>query len=198
MVTRRSVSRSIRDWVVVRRRRRIQDRQRLQTSTLMTYSNDHPNVPAPQSVRWRLQLPACQLGLQHNIHEQWEPGLLGIIEQPWTVAQPKANNQLLLSPLERRHQPRPGLREFRPGQPTDGQTCPRKVPAVATSVLPHNATMIQGSCPQQSGEGLELSQGRLEALLHSCRWIRREIASSGHTRYWEGVPGFLRVPIFCG
>jgi len=35
--------------------------------------------------------------------------------------------------MERRHQPRPGLREFRPGQPTAGQTCSRKVPQVTTS-----------------------------------------------------------------
>jgi len=65
----------------------------------------------------------------------------------------------LLSPMERRHQPRPGLREFRPGQPTAGQTCPRKVPAVTTSAFPYNATEAQGSCPQRSGEELELSQG---------------------------------------
>jgi len=38
MVTGRSVSRTIRDWVVVRRCRRIQDCQRLQTSTLATHS----------------------------------------------------------------------------------------------------------------------------------------------------------------
>jgi len=74
-----------------------------------------------------------------------------------------------------RHQPRPGLREFRPGQPTAGQTCPRKVPAVTTAALPRNATMIQGSCPQRSGEALELSQGRLEAFLpsHRCESVER-------------------------
>ena len=126
---------TIRDWVVVRRRSRIHDRQRLQTSTLATHSNDHPDVPTPQSVRWRLQLPACQLG---------------------------------------------------------------KVPAVTTSAHPHNATKIQGSCPQRYGEALELSQGRLEALLPSHRWIRWEIATSGHTRCWEGIPGFLQEPTFCG
>jgi len=65
----------------------MQDRQRLQTSTLATHSNDHPDVPTPQSVRWRLQLPACQLGLQHNIPRRREPGLLGNIQQPWTVVQ---------------------------------------------------------------------------------------------------------------
>ena len=71
--------------------------------------------------------------------------------------------------MERRHQPRPGLREFQLGQPTTGQTHPRKVPAVTTSALPHNATKIQGTCPQQSGEALELSQGRLKAFLPSHR-----------------------------
>jgi len=114
------------------------------------------------------------------------------------MLQPKGNSQFLLSPLELRYQPRPGLREPRPGQPTAGQTCPRKVPAVTTSALPHNATKIQGSCPQRSSEALELSQDRLEALLPSHRSIRREIATSGHARYWEGIPGFLREPIFCG
>ena len=52
--------------MVVRRRRRLQDRQRLQTSTLATHSYDHPDVPTPQSVHWRLQLLACQLGLLNN------------------------------------------------------------------------------------------------------------------------------------
>jgi len=65
----------------------------------------------------------------------------------------------LLSPMERRHLPRPDLREFRPGQPTVGQTCSWKVPAVTMSAFPHNATEAQGSCPQRFGEVLELSQG---------------------------------------
>jgi len=51
----------------------------------------------------------------------------------------------------------PDLAEFRPEQPTAGQTCPRKVPGVTTSALPHNATKIQGPCPRRSGEALELS-----------------------------------------
>jgi len=155
-------------------------------------------VPTPQSVRWRLQLPACQLGLQQNIPRRWEPGLLRNIQESWTVVQFKGNSQLLHSPLERRHQPIPGLREFQPGQPTAGQTCPRKVPAVTTLAFPHNATKIQGSCSQRSGEALELSQDWLEALLPSHRWFRWEIATSGHTRCWEGIPGFLREPTFCG
>jgi len=70
--------------------------------------------------------------------------------------------------------------------------------SVTTSAHPHNATKIQGSCPQRSGEALELSQGRLEALLPSHRWIRREIATSGQAWYWEGIPGFLREPTFSG
>ena len=37
------------------------------------------------------------------------------------------------------------------------------------SQQPHNPTKIQGSCPQRSGEALELSQCRLEALLPSHR-----------------------------
>ena len=65
----------------------------------------------------------------------------------------------------------PGLREFRPGQLTAGQTCSRKVPAVTTTALPHNTTKTQGACPQRSGEALELSQGWLEALPTSHRWI---------------------------
>jgi len=71
--------------------------------------------------------------------------------------------------MERRQQPRPGLREFRPGQPTAGQTCSKMDLAVTTSAFPYNATEAQGSCPQRYGEALELSQGRLEALLLSHR-----------------------------
>ena len=76
------------------------------------------------------------------------------------------------------------------------RTCPRKVPAVTTSALPQNTTKIQGSCPQRSSEALELSQGRLEALLPSHKSICQEIATSGHTRHWEGISGFLREPTF--
>ena len=134
----------------------------------------------------------CQLGLQQNISWRWEPGLQGNVQQPWTVVWPKENSRFLLSPMEPCHQPRPGLREFRPGQPTARQTCSRKVPAGTTSALPDNATEAQGSCPQRSGQGLELLQGWLEALLPSHRWIHWEIATSGHMKYWEDIPGFLR------
>ena len=97
------------------------------------------------------------------------PMLLGNIQQPWTVARPYGNSQFFLSPMERRHQPGPGPHEFRPGHLTAGQTCSRKVPAVTKSALLHNATKTPGSCPQRSGEALEISQGRLKALLPSCR-----------------------------
>jgi len=60
--------------------------------------------------------------------------------------------------MECRHQPGSGLREFRPGQPTAGQTCSRKAPAVTTSALHHNAAKTHGSCPQRPGEALELLQ----------------------------------------
>jgi len=68
------------------------------------------DVPTPQSVRWRLQLPACERELQHNIPRTvgaWTPR-----QHPTTldVIQSKGNSQFLLSPLERWHQPRPGLR----------------------------------------------------------------------------------------
>ena len=183
MVTGRTVSRTIRDWVVVRRRCRIQDHQRLQTSTLATHSNDNPDVPTPQSVCWRLQLGRQHVNWGYNIPWRWEPGFLGNIQQPWTVVQPKGNSWLLLSATERRHQPRPGLPEFQSGQPSAGQTCSRKVPAVTTSALSHDATKIQGSCPQRSGEALELSQGWLEALLTSHRLIHwTQQILRGHTR----------------
>ena len=58
--------------------------------------------------------------------------------------------------MERQHQPRPGVREFCPGQLTAGQTCSRKF--LRSQHRPYNATEAQGSCIQRSGEALELSQ----------------------------------------
>jgi len=78
------------------------------------------------------------------------------------------NRQFLFSPMERQHQPKPGLHEFQPGQPTAELTCSKKVPTV-TSALPHNVTKIQGSCPQRSSEALELLQNQVEMLLPSHR-----------------------------
>ena len=78
--------------MVVRRRRRLQDRQRLETSTLATHSYDYPDIPTPQSVRWRLQFPACQLGLQHNTPDgesldSWETfNNLGLLYNPKETA----------------------------------------------------------------------------------------------------------------
>jgi len=99
---------------------------------------------------------------------------------------------------ETQHQPRLGLREFQPGHPTAGQTCPRKVPAVTTPALPHNAMKTQGSCPQRSGEALGLSQSWLEALLPSYKWFRWKTATSRHNKHREGIPRVLRKPAICG
>jgi len=111
-------------------------------NAILTVWERHPDIPTPHSVCWRLQLPACQLGLQPSIPWRWEPGILGKIQQPSTVVQPKGNGHILLSPLKRWHQPRSRLRAFRPGQPTAVQTCSRKVPAVTTSG--ETSTLSQG------------------------------------------------------
>ena len=37
-----------------------------------------------------------------------------------------------------------------------------------------------------------------KALLPSHKWIRWEIATSRHIKYWEGIPGFSRELYFCG
>jgi len=50
---------------------------------------------------------------------------------------------VFLSPMERRHQPGSGLREPSRVKPTAWQTCSRKVRAVTTSNLPHNATDLK-------------------------------------------------------
>ena len=44
--------------------------------------------------------------------------------------------------MEHRHQPGPGLRACRLGQPTAWQTCFRNFPTVATPTLPHNSTVL--------------------------------------------------------
>jgi len=75
---------------------------------------------------------------------------------------------------------------------------PSVSPLVTTSALPHNATKNKCSCPQRSGERLELSQGRLEAIFPPHRWVRPEIATSGHTRRWEDMPRFYREAAICG
>ena len=88
--------------------------------------------------------------------------------------------------MERRHQPGPGICESRPRQPTAGQMCPRKVPVVTTSPLPHNATKTQGSCPQRSfgtfarliGSAFAFSQVN---PLREC-YLRTHKMLRGHTR----------------
>ena len=49
--------------------------------------------------------------------------------------------------MDCRHQARPGLGEFRPGQLTAGQTCSRKAPAITTLALTHNVTKTQKFLP---------------------------------------------------
>ena len=97
--------------------------------------------------------------------------------------------------MERRHQPKPGFCELWPRQPTARQTCPRKVPTVTTLTLPCNATEAQGSCPQRSGETLELWHRKADwKCFWPChRWIRWEIAISGHIKYREVIPGFCEI-----
>ena len=171
MVTGRSVSRTIRDRVIVRGRRRNKIINVYKPSRLRFTSNGHPDLPPPQSVCWWLQLPTCQLGLQQNIFWRRQPGLLGNNQQPLTAVQPKGSSQFLLSPMERRHPPAPGLCECWPGQPT----------------APHNnATEVQSSCLQRSRNELELSQDWLKALLPSHRWIGWEIATSRYNKHREG------------
>jgi len=171
---------------------------RLLTSTNLHIRNSHlrPSRRSQTPVcMLAASMPACQLGLQQNIW-QWQPGLLSNIQQPWAAAWPKGSSRLL-SMMEHRHQPGPGLCECQSGQPTARQMCSRKAHAVTTSTLPHKATKAQSSCLQRSGKALELAQSWLEALLPSHSWIRWEIATSGHNKYWEGIPGILREPTFC-
>ena len=80
-------------------------------STLTTHTYGHPGAPAPQPECWRLQLPTCQPGLQHNITWQLDPGLLGKSQQFCSVVWPKWSRQFLLSLTECQHKPGPGLCE---------------------------------------------------------------------------------------
>jgi len=76
----------------------------------------------------------------------------------YIITWPKRNCQFHLSPMESRYQLGPGLLNCRPGQPTAWQACSRKVPAVTTPTLSHNATEARSFCLQRSGEALELGQ----------------------------------------
>ena len=142
--------------MVVRRRRRIYDHLRLQISTLATHTYDHPDVPTHQSVCWRIQLPTCQLGFQQNTPDGESLDSCATFNNLGLLYDPKETASFFLSPMARRHQPRSGLREFLRGQPTAEQTCSKKVPAATTPALFHNGSETQGSCPQGSGEALEL------------------------------------------
>jgi len=82
---------------------------------------------APHSVCWRLQLPACQLGLQRNMNFWAAADNLALLHNPKGAASFFSQRW---REMERRHQPGPCLRECRPGQPTAWQMWSRKVPAV--------------------------------------------------------------------
>jgi len=113
-----------------------------------------------------------------------KPGLLRKSQQPWDAVRPKGRSQFPLSPMELQHQPGPDLCECQSGQPTAWQAFFRKVAAVTTLNLSHNATKAQSSSMQRCGQALELSQVWLEALLPSHRCICCEIATYGHNIHW--------------
>ena len=141
----------------MRRRRRIQDRQSLQTSTLTTYSNDHPDVPTPHT-------PVCTLAtsiVSMSTGVTTSPD--GKSLDSWATSN---NLGLLYNPKEtasffsRRWNvgtnPDLAFAGFGQDSRLPDRRVSKKVPAVTTSTLPHNATRIQGSCPQQTGEVLEI------------------------------------------
>jgi len=114
------------------------------------------------------QLQKCPLGLHHPLTVRaWSP------EQHITTLDcctTQRKQTVSSHAVEGRHQSRPGLHEFHPGQPTVDRRVSGKflvaswgmgnvviVHTITTLALPHNATKIQGSCPQRSGEALELS-----------------------------------------
>jgi len=124
---------------------------------LATHINGHPGVPITQPVRWRLQLPSCQLGLQQNMSN-------GESLDSWATS----NN------LGKLYDPK----ESASFSLTDGASAPTRTWPSRVSdrtadcrrdvfeessrghnIGPHNATKTQGSCPQRFGEALELSQG---------------------------------------
>jgi len=88
--------------------------------------------------------------------------------------------------MERRHHPRPGLREFRPGQPTDGQMCSRKVPEVTTWAFRHTPPKLKvpvkrwsvGTFARLIGSAFAFSQMN---PLRDCH-LRTHQALRGYTR----------------
>jgi len=161
---------------------------------LAIQTNGHSDVLTPKSVCWWLQLLTCQLGLQQNIPWWWEPGLLRNIQQLWTAVWPKESSQFLLSPIECRHQPRPGLRVFRPWQPTARQTWSKIVPVVTTLALPQNATKTQGSLPTAIQCHIEIFAGLIGSafaflqvnLLKDCH-LQTQQTSSRCTKIFAGA-----------
>ena len=191
MVTGRSLSRSIRDWVVVRRRRRIQDRQRLQTSTLASHCS-HTSV-------YMLATSIASMSTGVTTHfrtvRAWTPG-----QHPTTLDCCMSLTKQPASSL--------AVRTLAPTQTWPSRVlartadCQTDVSVRKFLRSPHRPSLITPpgfKVPAHSKpvKCWKFCQGRLEALLSSHRWIRGEIATSGHTRYWEGIPGFLQEPTFC-
>ena len=176
------------------------DHQCLQISMLGTHPNSLPTFPHPSLYVGDFNCRHANWGYNKTSPdgESLDAWAASNNQQSWTVVQPKGNSQFLLSPLERWHQPRPGLREPRPGQTTAGQTCPSKVPAVTKSVLHHNATETQDSCPQRSGEALELSQGWLEALCLLTDESVERLLPLDTSNIERAYQDFLWEPAICG
>ena len=150
-----------------------------------------------QSVCWRLQPPACQLGLQHSISWRWEPGLLGDSQQPCVAARPKGSSPFLLSSMERRHQRGPSLRKCRPWQPTAWQTCSRKFLAVTTPTLPHNATEVPTTIRWNAGS-LARMTGRVFAFLHENPLRACHLRTQEISKRQESIPRTLWEPVSFG
>ena len=138
---------------------------------LTIHTSDHPNVSTPLSVCLWLQLPTCQLGLQQNISWRWEPGLLGNIQQRWTVVWPKRSSQFLLTAMECQHQPGSALCEFLPGQLTARQTCSWKVPAVTTRDVEEEAQKFYCFCFHIGYLTWRVSWRK--SFVHVPMWIKR-------------------------
>ena len=179
----------------MRRRRKLQDHQHLQTSTLATHPNDHPDVSTPQSVCWRLQLPACQLGYNTTSAD-------GESLDSWATSN---NLGLLYNPKEtasffsrRWNVGRPGLRKPWPGQLTAGQTGPRKVPVVKTLALPHNAKTCQDS--RFLPTAIRWSVGTFARLIGSA-FALSQVNPSRDCHLWTQqtlITVFLREPDISG
>ena len=158
MATGRSVSRTIRNWVVVHKRPRVYKlpRWRFAPSAIPTFP--HPslyvgdfncqhvnwgyNTTSPDSESLVSWATSNNLGILYNPKET-----ASFFSHQWNVG---TNRDLAFASFGQKSR----LRK---------QTCSKRILAGTISAFSHKATKSQGSCPQRSGEALELSQGWLEA-----------------------------------